>query len=204
MPATNPFKDQDRAFDAFDQFDRFGCIMFPQQRAVYQQLAKRLKRCIIIEAGCGNGVGTAILDHEGARVIYATDISERNVRFAKQLYPWIEFGVWDICQPPLRRSGWVVCVEAFEHAADPQAAAQNLVAAAYGEVWLSTPNGRGKPRPPENPYHVLEHTPEEIDALFRAQPRVAEVTVRHWESFEQLSLDTAVDPLVYQIKLSSP
>lgn len=199
---SNPYKSQDRAFDAFDQFDRFGCVMFSQQRDIYNQLAIRLEDKIVIEAGCGNGVGSALLDRSVSH-LYATDVSDRNVRFAKQLYPWIEFGVWDICQPSMRRAGWVVCVEAFEHAADPEAAARNLLDAAYRELWVSTPNGAGKPRPPDNPFHVMEYTVEEMRKFFD-HPRVGRFSVRHWETFEMLHADTKTDPLVYQIELTGP
>lgn len=199
---TNPYKEQDRAFDAYDQFDRFGEIMFPQQRRIYENLAECLAGKHVLEAGCGNGVGSAILERKVAH-LYATDVLERNVRFAKQLYPWIEFGVWDICQPPPRQTGWVVCVEAFEHVADPVVAARNLVAAAYREVWLSTPNGVGKKRPPDNPFHILEYTVQEVVEFFDP-PRVARLVVRHWETFEVLPHDTTVDPLVYQIALEGP
>lgn len=199
---ANPYQAQDRAFDAFDQFDRFGCVMFPQQDAVYRQLGERLKGKIVLEAGCGNGVGTALLDRAGVQIALATDILERNVAFASCLYSWLPFAVWDIYQPPPRRAGVVVCVEAFEHAEDPWAAAKNLTAAAYREVWLSTPNGTGKPRPPSNPNHVQEYTPEEIVEFF-ALPRVKTVDVLHWQTFARCE-PAGVDPLVYRIELEGP
>lgn len=202
QPHTNPAIDQDRVFDAYDQFNRFGFVMFPQQVAIYKRLAERLAGKIILEAGCGNGVGSAILDRTAMK-FQATDVSKRNVDFARCLYPWIDFGVWDIQQPVPRRSGYVVCVEAFEHVADPHAAAVNLLDAAYRELWLSTPNGRGKPRPPENPQHVCEYTPAEIVRFFQ-HPRVASIEILHWETLTPLAVDTDVDPLVYRIEMEHP
>lgn len=201
MSATNPEREQDRAEDLLDNWRTTGYIMFRQQRAIYWQLAERLQRANVLEAGCGAGVGTAILAQR-VNSIVGTDKSKNNVAFAKALYPWIDFGVWDIGQPSLQLRDVVVAVEVLEHVADPVAALYHLIAAARREVWFSTPNGRGKPRPPSNPFHCAEYTPAEVIQLVRAVRLECSIHVLSWETFEPVSPDTTnVDPLVYKVEL---
>ena len=39
----NPEKEQDRAADLLEMFNKYGYVMFPQQRKIYQALAERLE-----------------------------------------------------------------------------------------------------------------------------------------------------------------
>ena len=81
----NPEKEQDRAFDFYDHYKRFGFILFPQSKKIYENLRFEAEGRIL-EAGCGNGVGSYILEPR-----LATDILESNIKFAKEIYPRIEF-----------------------------------------------------------------------------------------------------------------
>lgn len=205
MASANPERDQDRAEDLLDNWRKYGYVMFPQQRAIYWQLAERLQRANVLEVGCGAGTGTAILAHR-VNSIVGTDKSKGNVGFAKALYPWIEFGIWDISQPPNQQRDVVVAVEVLEHVANPVAAMRNLLAAAKREIWISTPNGTGKPRPPENPCHCAEYAPREVlEMIVEAIPdesAPAFVEVLGWEDFRLVLPGTNVDPLVYHVRLS--
>ena len=194
----NPEKDQDRAFDLLDTFDKHGCVMFAQQRVIYDYLTACVANEAVLEAGCGNGVGTALLARKAYGII-GTDKLQRNVNLAKCLYPWIQFETWDINKPTNLRATFVVCIEAIEHVANPKDAIRNLIAAASSTVWISTPNGIGKPRPPENPYHVCEYTPEEMLDMI---PLGTPVAIRDGETWEIVGIDTKADPLVYQIEVS--
>lgn len=203
---TNPEIEQDRVFDTVDHFKKFGCIMFKQQVAIYENIAQRIKGKEVIEAGCGNGLGTAILNRQCPEIL-GTDKLGNNIQFAKCLYPWIHFSVWDINKPSIfPKPQIVVCVETIEHVADPQKAIENLMAAATEEVWISTPNGTGEKRPPENPYHVCEYTPEEMFYMFgfaTGRPHTAMECPQmfHWKTMEQVYVGTKIDPLVYRIQL---
>ena len=195
---VNPEINQDRVFDLYEMFNKWGQIMFPQQQTIYTNLAEYLSLypTKILEAGCGTGQGTALLQQVASGII-GTDKLQRNIDFARLLYPWIDFQTWDINQPTNLRAPVVVCIEAFEHVDNPQAAMDNLLDATGKTLWLSTPNGKGKPRPPENPYHVCEYTPQEmLDFL----PRGLGVKLWHWETWEPQGLRTQVDPIVYQIQ----
>lgn len=204
--AVNPERDQDRAQDLLADWLKYGHIMFHQQRAIYWQLAQCLAGRTVLEAGCGAGVGTAVLERR-VRNIVGSDKLPGNVAFAKALYPWIEFGVWDIAREP---SHWlrnkvevVVAVEVLEHVADQLAALRNLLDAAIEEVWLSTPNGIGKPAPPENPYHAYEYTPRDMLVMFN-QLGIPEssgrIEILDWEGFKPQSIMATANPLVYRIR----
>lgn len=197
---TNPEKDQDRAADLCDLWQRYGFVMFRQQRAIYERLALRCAWKGVIEAGCGDGVGSALLERRAAKFL-ATDKLDCNVRFARELYPWIRFEQWDLNRPWRgEKYEYAVCVEAIEHVADPERALAHLVTAATAEVWFSTPNGRVKrEHPPSNPWHVAEYTPTEVLGMVAGLGRSAEVL--DWETFEPVSVDTEVNPLVYRVRL---
>ena len=201
----NPVLAQDRAEDLLDNWRKYGYGMFPQQRAIYRGIAERLGQVHwVLEAGCGNGQGAHILcRHCGPRAVWATDKIEANIVFARELYGadgLLTFRAWDVETP------WdgpnfpvVVAVEVVEHVAKPVAALRHLLAAATEEVWLSTPNGNGKPRPPENPHHVCEYTPLEMTQMLH-NVGAGSIEILSWKYFERQDVNTTIDPLVYRVR----
>lgn len=205
---TNPEIDQDRVEDLFDTYKKYGYGMFPQQVSIYNQIAKCIHAGSILEVGCGNGLGSAILDRSGATHLLATDKLQSNIDFAKVLYPWIRFKTLDINNEKSEPYTFVVAVEIFEHVEYPLSAMTNLMASATATVLLSTPNGSGKEKPPSNPYHVDEYSVQEMKGFIAAAgknlARRTQTIVRHWETFDEIKdPDTEVDPLVYEIRLGS-
>jgi 2-polyprenyl-3-methyl-5-hydroxy-6-metoxy-1,4-benzoquinol methylase len=184
---TNPVKDQDRVRDLFEHFEQYGDVMFRQQRAIYEYIATQTRYKKVLEVGCGNGVGSAILAHgRSAGLLTASDVSHNNIKFARCLYPWITFIPLDVRL--LVFNGVVedvVAVEVLEHVSDPQLAINNMVGAAKERVWISTPNGTNKPRPPENPYHVCEYTPDEVLGWLFKNQRVKFVNVLNWDNSQK-------------------
>lgn len=194
--------DQDRVFDTIDMFEKHRQVMFHQQRNIYTCLSHRIAGRTVLEAGCGMGLGTAILERN-AKSIVGTDKLQRNVDFAHCLYPWIDFRVWDLNQPfPSKMKADVaVAIEAVEHVRDTQAAIAHLLMTASEEVIISVPNGAGKPRPPENPYHVCEYTPAEmLDTISSVCTGGETTTVHEWVSWSQVDTRTTADPLIYRIR----
>ena len=195
----NPERTQDRVADLFDHWRQFGYLMFPRQRRIYDQIAERVRGRVVLEAGCGTGQGTAVLARATHDVV-GTDKEPGNVGFAAHLYPWVPFAVWDISHPGRLRADVVVCVETVEHVADAGRAVLNLLNAAREELWISTPNGLGKPRPPDNPFHCVEYTAAEMtDFILREPALVERVQVLDWETFQPVGLDAACDPVVYRV-----
>lgn len=199
---TNPEKDQDRVRDTVDHFERFGYIMFPQQTAIYHNIGKQLDRNqTVLEAGSGNGIGTAIIEHLSNCLITGTDKLETNVKFARCLYPWIPFEVWDINEPwRSNPRDVVVCIETFEHIADPEKAMANLLSAATKQVIISTPNGEGKYRPPHNPYHVCEYTSDELyHFLFPLLGPYTSITWVHYKTWEPLPSKESLPEIITMV-----
>ena len=197
MDTTNPEIDQDRVFDLADHFEKFGHCMFIQQQKTYKHLARNVTNRTVMEAGCGNGLGTAILERTAESII-GTDKLQRNVDFAKCLYPWIDFEVWDINKPSTKRASIVVCIETIEHVANPRAAIKNLLAVATDKLYIGTPNGLGKKRPPDNPYHVCEYTTYEMLDMIQLKHFVR---IHNWENWAIEPARTRVDPLIYEVLL---
>jgi len=205
---TNPEIEQSRVGEAAELFDKYGYTMFPQQRAIYENIVQELafrpeSTGSVLEAGCGNGMGTAMLENMLPEIVTGTDKLADNIRFAGGLYPWIPFYTWDLNNAGSLQAEIVIAIEVFEHVADPYAAMQNLLNAASKELWVSTPNGFGKQRPPSNPYHVQEYTPAEMfEFATSCEVLPEEFVCRHWKTFEVLDHSQAetVDPLVYQIR----
>ncbi len=201
--STNPEIEQDRVEDTVEHFNKFGYVMFPQQVKIYLNLASYTLGKSVLEVGCGNGVGTAILERT-AKLIKGTDKLFRNIKFARCLYPWMQFDVWDINQPLRTEEKYpiVVCVETIEHVANPKQAIQNLLDVCTSDLWISTPNGIDKERPPSNPYHVQEYTPKEMIELIGLPKE--QIELYHWDTMERMDcwLDdfyTLVDPLIYKV-----
>jgi len=214
----NPEINQDRVKDTFDLFEQYGFVIFPQNKKVYENIGFYLldKKGTVLEAGCGIGIGSYIMQkYSGSKLFTATDKLKKNIDFGKAIYPTgIDFGVWDITSGPyshildsgpneghdIGKSTFVVCVETIEHIIDVKSAIKNLIASAYKEVWISTPNKlRNNPpeETPSNPFHVHEFFSEEMLELLKGY----KVEILHWETFEKLDTDTKVNPLVYHVVL---
>lgn len=192
--SRNPERAQDRAFDTYDHYKRFTYVLFPQQKQMYRHMAEICKGQSAFEAGCGAGVGSAIVERTCTEFT-ATDVSAYNIGFAKELYPWIDFRVWDAKTRPLPLHADIVfSIEMVEHVNNPRTVIDNLLSIANKEVWFSSPNGRGKPRPPDNSYHVCEYTPDEIMQMYPT------VELYGWRTLTQIPVDTDADPILYRIR----
>ena len=195
---VNPERDQDRVADLFELFNKSGQIMFHQQQSIYGHIADAIDGDSVLEAGCGTGLGTSILSRRTEDIV-GTDKILRNIEFARATYPWLRFDTWDLNVSTYYRADIVVCVEALEHVGDTVSALRHLIQATGSELWISVPNGTGKPRPPKNPYHVCEYTPPEMINMIH-QLGIYNIAIRHWQNFQLLPSTTPVDPLVYHLE----
>ena len=204
MPSTveayieNSERRQDKVYDAFAWFQHYGYVVHPKSRRIYVNLATHLKGQHIIEAGCGIGLGSAVLSLQNS--VIATDKELRSVAFAREIYPWLRTAVWDIgACPYVEQAEVVVAVEVIEHIGAYAEAMQHLLATATQAVWLSTPNRRNTEVDDcqsKNQFHVREFLPEEICEL--AAPHAVEAY--HWDTFEPVDIESSeVTPLVYKI-----
>lgn len=177
---------------SYNWFHQFGFLVWPEQKVIYEQLAKRLSGKTILEAGCGIGYGTALFSLRN-RVI-GTDVLPKHVAFAKQAYSWCDFELWDILVPTPKKADILVAVEVIEHISNYRTALKNMLAVAP-EGYISTPNRNnqslGQDRP-INKLHVREFTVQEMLKLL---PKKTELL--HWQTFEKLAPETKITPLVY-------
>lgn len=124
----------------------------------------------IIDAGCGDGYGAALLAESASEVV-GIDISEDVIKAASGQYirdnlKYIAMDVENITLEPSSFGG-AVCFEVFEHIHHPEKLLEGLrnVLTDDGILVISTPNGAliksGKP----NPFHVREYTRVEFDEI---------------------------------------
>lgn len=204
---VNPEVDQDRVVDFWDTYKKYGYIMFPQQKHIYEKLARSLTDQSILEVGCGIGIGSAILSGTCSSLL-ATDKLRSNIDLGQELYPWIDFAVVDINQKFPRfcvKEGidFVVGIEVIEHISNPVTAIASMLKVCSRGVFLSTPNGYRQESPPSNPFHVAEYTIGEFYQIVAKAAELAKVAVNlhclDWENFELVVPETKVTPLVYYI-----
>jgi len=212
----NPLLAQDMVSHAFKRFADTGDVIPPRQRTIYEGISHMAGGRSILEAGCGIGIGTAILrgkpfiykaQEAVHRIVIGTDYDPKHVDFARQIHPHCTFDLWDITKGPYpaKLYDWIVAVEVLEHLEDPEAALRNLVLSAKEAVWISTPNRMriGATMPPNNPHHVQEFTQDEIVEI--ASPLVSYVYVRCWWDLTKgptaFTREAEVSPLVYELIL---
>ncbi len=202
---TNSLRNPVRALPpeegALDTYKKYGYMMFPQQRKIYENIKNRIaSNSTVLEVGCGIGLGTALLDKSLTTRIIGTDNLIENVKIARALYPWIQFDMWDVCTPNVKRKvDTVVAVEVLEHVEDAKCAISNMCFAALREVWISTPNGYGKKKPPENIYHVQEYTISEVRSMV---PDGWVIDALYYDDFMVQYDTTDKGPIVYHLTKS--
>ncbi len=192
----NPIKPLPPEEGAFDTYKKYGYLMFPQQRTIYSNIAQRIDpHSTVLEIGCGIGLGTALLDRSLTTKVVGTDNLLENVKMARALYPWIKFEQYDICNSVLKPNKYdiVVAIEVIEHVENAALAIAELCFHALKEVWISTPNGISKKRPPDNPYHVCEYTVLEVSKMLPDNWLMECLT---YDTFE---LTHNSDPIVYHL-----
>ena len=145
----------------------------PAQINVYKDIANWSVGKSVIDAGCGIGVGTNIINHHALGVL-GVDLNPENVAVANALYegPKIKFMEMDLLKPPERPVGTfdvVACIEVIEHVEDYDLLLENLKR--LGEekrktvYFISSPNRNNiklKKDKPRNQYHVREWTAGEF------------------------------------------
>ncbi len=129
-----------------------------------------------LDAGCGDGYGTAILAVAASEAL-GVDISPEAVQSAIQTYqkPNLSYKIVDLADIPFERESFdaVVCFEVFEHLEEPDKllAGIRTVMSHGGVLVISTPNASYIKSSEPNPFHVKEYTFDEFTtALTRFFP----------------------------------
>ncbi len=181
---------------------------FRRHEAAYAFAARRCAGLQLLDAGCGEGYGTALLAATAQRAVgveLVPDVYEHAVR----TYPEAEFIQADLCALPLEDATFdaVVSLQVIEHLPDigGYLAEIQRVLRPGGTFICATPN-RLTFTPgsdtPVNPFHLIEFAPDELRALLagrfalesllgvRHGPRLAGIESERGVAFTDLVLQT--------------
>jgi SAM-dependent methyltransferase len=151
----------------------------------------------VLDAGCGVGYGTAHLAEMAASVV-GVDRDEGAIAYARERYarPNVEFRVGDLLDLEVADDSFdVVCsFETIEHLEDVDAFLAEIVRVLRpGGVFLvSTPCADETTASPENPFHRVELSPGDFEALLRR-------SFREVELYGQRRLQTARHRLMQRV-----
>ena len=132
-----------------------------------------LPHCVgmdVLDAGCGVGYGSALLATVATRVV-GVDVSSEAIDYARARYsePNVEFLVQDLLDLDLPPETFdVVCsFEAIEHLADRDVFLRQVARALRetGVFLVSTPRVKRTNTRPDNPYHYVEYSRADFEAL---------------------------------------
>ena len=134
----------------------------------------------VLDAACGVGYGSALLA-EAATDVVGVDLNEDAVVYARARYsrPNVEFRVDDVLAPRLEDASFdVVCsLETLEHLSDRNAFLRQVVRMLRddGVFIVSTPRVDVTTESPDNPFHCVEYSLADFDALLRPYFRDVEL-----------------------------
>ena len=168
---------------------------YRRHEAAYRALAPFCRGAVVVEAGCGEGYGGALLRAAGASRVVAVDLAPDVTAHAAARYPELGVVRGDLHRLPVRpgRAEVVVTSQTLEHLTDQEqfveACARALRPA--GTLILTTPNrltfSPGLAQP-VNPFHTRELSPDELVALIAPHFAVSRVLgvshgrrLRRWE-----------------------
>jgi ubiquinone/menaquinone biosynthesis C-methylase UbiE len=157
-------------------------LIYAEHVARYRLAAQLASGRRVLDAGCGEGYGTALLASSGAASVVGVDVDEPTIEHARGRYGH-EFRVADVAELPFEDDSFdlVACFETIEHVADaPRAVAElRRVLADDGVLVISTPNPAEYVA--DNEFHVREYTPDEFDQLLDEHfPERARLYQQNW------------------------
>lgn len=160
---------------------------FRRHEAAYLALLRHCAGAVVLEAGCGEGYGAALIADRADRVV-ALDYDAQTAAHAARAYPGLTVVRGNLADLPLRAASVdvVANLQVIEHLWDQEGflAECARVLRPSGRLLVTTPNritfspGRDTPL---NPFHTRELAPAELaDLLTGAGFEVEELTgLRH-------------------------
>lgn len=151
-------------------------LLYLRHVFAYEEARRRIGTSAgVLEIGCGDGYGTAILAEQAARVT-AVDVEAETVAHAAAQYPdaGIDFRTYDGERLPFDAGSFdaVVAFQVIEHVEDDAGfvAEAHRVLRPGGVLLVTTPNRAHRVPPGEplwNPFHVREYLPDELETVLR-------------------------------------
>lgn len=187
---------------------------FRRHEAAYHALVPFCRDAVVLEAGCGEGYGAALLAEHAARVV-AIDYDEPTTRHVAKRYPGVGVVRGNLAFLPVRTGSIdvVANLQVIEHLWDQEGflAECHRVLRPGGRLFVTTPNRltfTPDSDTPLNPYHTRELSPSELDQLLREAgftveslrglrhgPALAELDRRHGGSIIEAQLDVVLGSL---------
>lgn len=147
---------------------------FRRHEAAYLAALPLGRGARVLDAGCGEGYGPAMLDDEGADVV-GVDLDVPTLQHARASYPHVGFACGNLVAMPFRDGAFdtVVTLQVIEHLWDQPAFVAECarVTRPFGTLVMSTPNrltfspDHVPGTPPTNPFHSRELDPGDIVEL---------------------------------------
>lgn len=147
---------------------------FRRHEIGYLTLAPLARGARVVDAGCGEGYGAALLGEEGANVV-AVDLDLPTLAHAHAAYPSVAFVAANLVTLPFATGSvdTVVTLQVVEHLWDQPAFVAECarILRPYGLLAMSTPNritfspGQPAGATPANPFHSRELDAGELAAL---------------------------------------
>ena len=192
---------------------------YRRHEAAYLALAGHCRDALVLEAGCGEGYGAALLAGV-ARQVVALDLDAATVAHAAAAYPGLPVLRGNLVAMPLAASSVdvVACLQVVEHLWDQPRFVRECVRVLHpgGRLLLTTPNRltfSSDQDTPVNPFHARELSAAELTELLtgcgfrlvalgglRHGPRLSEVDARHHGSLVAAQLATAPEDWSEQLR----
>lgn len=161
---------------------------FQRHVAAYAFAARRRSGLRVLDAGCGEGYGTALLAREGSEGghgsagVVGVDLVADVVAHARAAYPGIAFLAEDVCALSLPDTSFdaVVSLQVIEHLPDvPRFLGEVARVLRPGGTFVCATPNRLTFSPgldvPLNPFHEREYSPAELVATLSPRFHVAEL-----------------------------
>jgi SAM-dependent methyltransferase len=160
---------------------------FRRHQAVYAAILDDLAGARVLEAGCGEGYGAAMLVTGGAERVVALDYDAAATVHVRRSYSDLAVVRGNLVALPFGDDTYdaVVSLQTIEHLWDQAefVAECRRVVRPGGRLILSTPNRRTFP--PGNPFHAKELSPDELAGLVRRHGRLESLRgLRHGRRLE--------------------
>jgi 2-polyprenyl-3-methyl-5-hydroxy-6-metoxy-1,4-benzoquinol methylase len=151
--------------ERFDPASMRGEIIEAEHLARYRWVSSLVEGRRVLDAGCGNAYGTALLARAGALELVGVDRASDVIHDARRDMPAkVTLDVGDVTSLDYDDGAFdlVVCFEVIEHLEDPGRALDEFrrVLSPHGLLAVSSPNR--VTYPPGNPHHVHEYVPTEL------------------------------------------
>lgn len=192
-------------------------LLFRSQEYDYRDLADRVAEKRVLDWGCNNGYGAAILAKSAA--VTGVDVSELLVQEARRRFSDLPFHVIDGQRTPFPSGSFdvIVLFQVLEHLPEPVVVLEEIkrLLSPGGTLVVTTPNATARldGGAPWNPFHVTEYSASsglqllgavfEVDKVegLRAVPSVEEIEHARWRKRRLArKVELSIRPLIDEIR----